>query len=748
MLISNDLINYLVEAGQSVHESLNKINENKMKIIFVVSSNGMLLGSFSDGDLRRLLTKGKDINLSDEISSVMNTSVKSSSINSHKSDIENLFVNGVEIVPLLDGSNRIKALAFKGEEGIQIEGHVINNTSKVFIIAEIGNNHNGSLDSAKKLIDLAKESGADCAKFQMRNIKDLYKDGSELDDSADLGAQYTMDLLKRFQLSDSDMFKAFDYCKEVGLPPLCTPWDKSSLEKLEKYGMSAYKVASADLTNHDFLEALAATKKSLICSTGMSTEDEITSSASYLESLGAQFALLHCNSTYPTPFKDINLSYLNRLKEKTGKIVGYSGHERGVSVPVAAVAMGAKIIEKHFTFDKSMEGNDHKVSLLPSEFKNMVDQIRIVEESLGNNKDRTLSQGEMMNRDTLAKSLICKEALSVGEEIKFENIDIKSPGQGLQPIYKLDLIGKIAKRDIDKGDFFYESDLLDDVIGPKNYNFNRPFGIPVRYHDYSNLSKKSNFDFVEFHLSYQDLDLEISNYIDCPQEMDFVVHSPELFKGDHILNLASPDKAYRDRSISELNRVCDTTRELNKYFPNTTDPVIVLNAGGFSSSGFVGENEKNKMYNLVSDSLKKINKENVRISIQSMPPYPWHFGGQSFHNLFLKAEEMSKFCQNNENIYLCLDISHTVMACNFYNWNLHNFIKEVGKHVTHLHISDALGSDGEGIEIGKGDVDFNELFRSLDLYIPSISFIPEIWQGHKNEGEGFWKALSFLNDIK
>lgn len=746
MQIKKNLIDFLVEASQSINEALIKINENKEKIIFVVSSNGKLLGSFSDGDLRRLLTSGKKFDLKDEISSVMNSSVTSFPSKKDLKSIKNFFKNGIDIIPIVDDQFRIKSLAINEGNGFEIDGVEINENTKTFIIAEIGNNHNGSLDSAKRLIDLAKESGADCAKFQMRDLEDLYKEGSENDDSADLGAQYTMDLLKQFQLKDEELFEAFDYCKSIGLPALCTPWDKSTLKKLEDYGMSAYKVASADLTNHDFLESLAATKKPLICSTGMSVEEEIIKTIDFLNSKGALFALLHCNSTYPTPYKDINLSYIHRLKEISKKIIGYSGHERGISFPIAAVALGAKIVEKHFTIDKNLEGNDHKVSLLPSEFKQMVNEIRNIEEGLGSNGKRVLSQGEMINRDTLAKSLISNTDIKKGEKIKFESIDVKSPGQGLQPIYKDELIGRIAKRDINEGDYFYESDLLDKSVKAKEYYFNRPFGIPVRFHDYNSLSTKSNFDFVEFHLSYQDLDLEISDYVEMNQKIDFVVHSPELFKGDHILDLASLDKDYRKRSIKELNRVCDVTREINKFFPNTENPVIVLNAGGFSTSGFLEQEKKDSLYSLVSDSLKKVNNKNVKISIQTMPPYPWHFGGQSFHNLFLDPQEICDFCDKN-GTYICLDISHTVMACNFYKWDLKSFIKKIAKFVSHLHISDAQGVDGEGVEMGFGDVNFQSLFQILDESTPNISFIPEIWQGHKNDGEGFWKALEYLEKV-
>ena len=215
---------------------------------------------------------------------------------------------------------------------------------------------------------------------------------------------------------------------------MCTPFDLESLSQLESYGMSAYKIASADLTNHVLLKEMCKTGKPLICSTGMANESEISDSVELLKKNGANFALLHCNSTYPAPFKDINLSYLSKLK-KIGENceVGYSGHERGFSVPVAAVSLGARIIEKHFTLDKSMEGNDHKVSLLPKEFKNMVKYIREVELAMGNNGVRTISQGEMMNREVLAKSLIANKCIKKGEIILKEYVEIRSPGNGLQP---------------------------------------------------------------------------------------------------------------------------------------------------------------------------------------------------------------------------------------------------------------------------------------------------------------------------
>lgn len=742
MLINNKISDFLVFETESLFKALEKINKNKNRIVFIVNENGKICGSFSDGDFRRWITSGEfDFNI--DIAKVMNTTFVSNRIDAPRKDIEKLFTNGVNVIPLIDEYRRFVAVAIQGDEDILIGKHYIGENHRAFIIAEIGNNHNGDIELAKKLVDLAIDAKADCVKFQMRDLGQLYKGGEGKDKSADLGTQYTHDLLSRFQLSNDELIEVFDYCKSKGLTPMCTPWDLNSLGVLESYGMEAYKVASADFTNHEMLEALAATGKPLICSTGMCTESEIKKSVDFLKSLGAQFVILHCNSTYPTPFKDVNLAYVKRLRDITGGVVGYSGHERGISVPIAAIALGVKVIEKHFTIDKSMEGNDHKVSLLPHEFSDMVEKIREVEESLGKGGERFITQGEMINRENLAKSLIINQSLSKGNVITRDMIEIKSPGQGLQPLYIDELVGRSAIRDFDKGDFFYESDLNDAPIEARNYSFSRPFGIPVRYHDYEKLREKSNFDFVEFHLSYQDLELNLNDFFTDKQSIGFAVHSPELFANDHILDLASEDSGYRGKSIDYLNKVCDITRQLKNYFPSTTLPVIVVNVGGFNTKGFLPKESRSRLYERVENSLRQVNQYGVEIIIQTMPPFPWHFGGQSYHNLFVDHKEITEFCHRT-GYRICFDTSHSMMACNYYGWDFHEFTLAVGKHTAHMHIVDALGVDGEGVQIGKGDVDFEILAQDLNSHAKNIQFIPEVWQGHKNSGEGFWGALEFL----
>ena len=390
-----------------------------------------------------------------------------------------------------------------------------------------------------------------------------------------------------------------------------------------------------------------------------------------------------------------------------------------------------------------MEGNDHRVSLLPREFADMVEGIRQVEAALGGSTTRRPSQGEIMNRETLGKSLWMKSALAAGEIIREHMIEVRSPGRGLQPNRKSALIGKPARRALKPGDILYPSDLGEDASRPRHYSFKRPFGIPVRYHDLSSLGSASNFDLLEFHLSYQDLREDITKYLASPLDLDLVVHSPELFAGDHIMDLCSPDAAYRALSIENLRKVVDVTKKLQTKFNRAQRPRIVINAGGFSMDKTLGDFDRKERYDMILESLSRVDQDAVEFIPQTMPPFPWHFGGQRFHNLFVDPDETSDFCVQS-GFRVCLDLSHAKLACNYHKWSFAAFIEKVGPHSAHLHIADASGVDGEGLQIDEGEIDFFAMGRSLEVAAPGVSFIPEIWQGHKNNGEGFWKALDKL----
>ena len=743
MIVDRNVRDYCVHVEASLQEAIQHIVSRRGKVVFAVTEAGVIEGLLTNGDILRLLAASPPPDLAAPVSRCVNRNFKHASPETSREKIEAL-LEDYELVPLIDERRRLVAVARRRTQELSIGGFALDKYSPTFVIAEIGINHNGSLETAKRLIDASAAAGADSAKFQMRDIKALYSNAGDANDAREnLGSQYVLDLVTRFQLTDDEMFAAFDYCKEKGVIPLCTPWDLSSLEKLERYGMDGYKCASADMTNVELLRALAETGKPLIVSTGMSDEDEIRQAVALLNDLGAQYVLLHCNSTYPAPFKDVNLRYLARLREIGGCHVGYSGHERGSWVPVAAVALGAKVVEKHITLDKNMEGNDHKVSLLPDEFADMVRQIRDVEAALGAADARQVTQGEKMNRVNLAKSVIAARTIEEGKVIEREDLAIMSPGRGLQPNRMHELIGSRARKTMAPGDFFYPADVEQEAPQGGAFRFNRPWGLPVRYYDYRQLMEMSNPDFLEFHLSYKDMDIDHHQFFDRAYDLGLVVHSPDLFTGDHLLDLSAEDDAYRKRSIHELQRVVDITRDLKQYFAKAGTPLVIVSPGGFTRDALLPKEARAELYERVADSFDQLDDDGVEVIAQTLPPFPWYFGGQLYLNIFVDPEDTVAFCEKTGR-RLCFDISHSKLACNHFGWSFQEFTRLVGPHTAHLHIVDAAGLDNEGLQIDEGEVDFAALRDDLKATAPSASFIPEIWQGHENNGEGFWIALQRL----
>lgn len=624
---------------------------------------------------------------------------------------------------------------------ITIGKHLIG-TGRTFIIAEIGNNHNGSVERAMEMIDLAADLGADCAKFQMRHLEEIYRQRTMRKDGEDLGTEYVLDLLHRFELSVNHHRLLAGHCAQRGILYLCTPWDARSVDILQGFRVPAYKVASADLTNLPLLDKLASIGKPLILSTGMSRPEEVRITVDFLNRRDAAFVLLHCNSTYPAPLHDINLKWMHQLRE-LHPLVGYSGHERGINVSLAAVALGACVIERHFTLDRAMEGPDHAASLTHAEFKRMIDGVREIEEALGEGKKRQLSQGEMINRENLGKSLVSTKALTKGTVLTAADIKVRSPGQGLSPQNYEQLLGRVLRREMMEEDFFFPSDLTYDRIEPRSYRFSRPWGVPVRYHDFQEYQGRIKPDLFEFHLSYSDMELNPDDFLQGVYRCGFAVHAPELFANSRLMDLASPDEAYRLHSVVETQRVIDITRNLKRFFPNTTKPLIVANVGGFTMDEPLPLAVISTYYERFAKSLSELDMDGVELIPQTMAPFPWHFGGQRYQNIFVKIEEIVEWCGKLK-LRMCFDISHSRLTCNHFGIDFYDFAAKVAPFTAHLHLGDAKGLNGEGLQIGEGEIDFVRLGKILGNGSPNTSFIPEIWQGHKNGGEGFWMALERL----
>lgn len=626
---------------------------------------------------------------------------------------------------------------------VRIGNRLLGDGEPCYVIAEIGNNHNGDFDRAIALVDAAVAAGADCAKFQMRKLDEVYRASSLSGKDDDLAVEYTLDLLRRFELPIAQQKKIAEYCATKGIQYLCTPWDAKSVAVLEGFGVLAYKVASADLTNLPLLARLTATGKPLIVSTGMSTTDEIKAAAKFLDDRDAGYVLLHCQSTYPAALHNIHLRFMETLRE-IHPVIGYSGHERGIAVSTAAVALGAVVIERHITLDREMEGPDHAASLEPEEFKALVSGIREVEAACGEKlSERALSQGELINRENLAKSLVAARDLPAGSVISESDIAVKSPGQGLSPLKMPALLGRKLTRTMAADDYFFQSDLDEGAAKARRYRFDRPWGVPVRYHDTARFLDICEPDIIEFHLSYSDMERDPAAYLSGTYDLGFVVHAPELFAGSKLMDLATSDEALRRYSLEQTQAVIDITRGLKKFFPKTKRPPIVANIGGFTMDEPLPPEEKAERYRIFAQSLTELDMEGVELTPQTMAPFPWHFGGQRHQNIFIFPEESAAFCAKH-NLRMCVDISHTKLAANHFGFNFAQGLAQLGPHTAHLHFGDAKGLDGEGLQIGEGEIDFDEIGQVLRKHAPTASFIPEIWQGHKNMGEGFWTALERL----
>lgn len=342
MIIERRLTPYLVFPEDSLLAALQKMTDNRERTVFVVDSHGFLVGSLTDGDVRRWLVAHPEASLDVAAADVAHRDPATAPLGASPAEMREALPTGALHLPLLDERGRLTALAINREAELRIGGHRIGEGHPAFLIAEIGNNHQGDVDLARRLVDLAVEAGADAVKFQLRDMDALYRQSGAATAGEDLGAQRTLDELAKFSLSAEDMVRVFDHVRDAGVALMCTPWDALSMRVLREYPVDGVKIASADLTNHGLLRDAAASGLPMVLSTGMSREEEIRESVALVRSFGVPFAMLHAQSTYPAPYKDVNLAYLDRLAEIAQTPVGYSGHERGFHVALAAVARGPR----------------------------------------------------------------------------------------------------------------------------------------------------------------------------------------------------------------------------------------------------------------------------------------------------------------------------------------------------------------------------------------------------------------------
>lgn len=336
--------------------------------------------------------------------------------------------------------------------------------NKVTIIAEAGVNHNGSIRIAKKLIDIASDAGSDIIKFQTYKTENLITKNApkaKYQKKTTNIKETQFEMLKKLELNERQHEVLIEYCSKKKIEFLSSPFDLPSIDLLKKLNLKRLKIPSSELTNHIYLKKISSFKGEIIFSTGMSTLNEIKSVYDFLIKNGVnkkKISILHCNSDYPTDFNDVNLRSMLLIKKRLNVNIGYSDHSVGSEVPIAAAALGAKIIEKHFTLDKKMEGPDHKVSLDPIELKYMVKCIRNVERSLGKS-NRILSRNVLNNIKTHTKSIVASKSIKKGDKFTLNNLTAKRPGTGLHTKFYKRLLNKNSKKNYKVDDLISKKEL-------------------------------------------------------------------------------------------------------------------------------------------------------------------------------------------------------------------------------------------------------------------------------------------------
>ncbi|MCJ7537136.1 MAG: N-acetylneuraminate synthase family protein [Anaerolineales bacterium] len=622
---------------------------------------------------------------------------------------------------------------------VKIGDRLVGDDQPTYIIAEIGVNHNGILPLAIELIDAAASAGADAVKFQKRDLNQLYAQKYlENANSGEKTLRYLLPILQRVELPDEAYFEIVDYCQQKEITFLCSAFDDKSADFVDQLGVPAFKVASADLTNLPLLNHLMAKGKPLIISTGMSHMNEVEFSVNYLHEQKADFVLLHCNSTYPASFEDINLRFMDRLRQ-FGVPVGYSGHERGIAISTVASALGAAIIERHITLDRTMDGPDHAASLEPQGFSKMVRDIQQVSSALGTGEEKFISRGEILNREVLGKSLLATRRLEPGEVISADMVTVKGPALGLSPQRYPELIGRTVHRVIEAEDPFTDRDLGLNIDLDVAHTLPLEWGFTVRFRDFED-SLKYQPQLLEFHFTDQDLD---EHYPGRDHDINLVVHAPEFFERT-LVDLCTTDHRQRDQSVALIQKTVNLTREMAPHFKGK--PKVIVHTGGMSLDNPIENREI--LYENLRSSVEELDFDGLELLLENLPPHPWYFGGQWLTNAFMDAYEIRDFIEPL-GLDMCFDTSHAKLYCNWAHVDFYEQVEVLLPYIRHLHLSDGAGLDGEGLQIGEGTIEWVRFFEIIGAGRSNGyrgSMIPEIWRGHQRGNEGFLIAIKRLSE--
>ena len=611
------------------------------------------------------------------------------------------------------------------------------------IICELGINHFGSLQICKKLIDNAKTANAWGVKFQYRNLKSYFKFTKK---NGEIGKEIIDIELKKNYLTPNNIITLSKYAKKIGLVSGISFFTENDINDFKKYKFDFYKVPSVSAFDFDLIKKLNKFKKKIFISLGSRSHSEIFKNKDQLikNTIKNKTAFFHCVSNYPLNPINSNLNYILKLKNLfKGFDVGYSSHESDIYNCIISLSKDIGYIERHITIDKSSKGLDHSSSSDFNELKKLCFYADNYNEISNSKNNKYLNQGEKINLQNLGKSAYANKDIDINKKITLKNISFLSPKVSLEKNEILKFLKIKNKKFLKKGDeitlenFFTSKEFKSQS---KKFCNKKNISLPIRPSDYKLMDNIFNINNYEFHLSFNDVLKFNFKKIDKSflKNKKFTVHGPDYCDTNNILDIYSENKTIKKKSYKIFNKCIEICKALQ----------ISSNNQVFLIQSFSSDDQKldlKKRYKDIKMTIIKCYKSNkIEVLPQWLPPIAWYFGGSAIMKLFCNPNDLKMI--NKLKIKICLDLSHFILSCNYQKVNLNNYINKYKGLFKHYHIADASGVDGEGLEIGSGDL---LKYKKILVNITNNNKIKvlESWQGHLNRGLIFKKEISKLEKI-
>jgi sialic acid synthase SpsE/endonuclease IV len=613
------------------------------------------------------------------------------------------------------------------------------------VICELGINHNGSIKVCKQLIKLAHESGSWGIKFQYRNLKSYFADYKN---QTELGKEIIDKALRKNYLSPKQIKSLNFYAKKLGLKTGISFFTCEDIRDFNNFKFDFYKIPSAASDNKQLLKKILNLKKLTLISLGGRSLNSIKQILSNIPNIYAnRVALLHCVSNYPVNIINSKLGFIDVIKKNFKKyLIGYSSHDKQIYNCIYALSKKIDFIERHITLNTRGRGLDHSSSSEFNEFKILNFYCKNLNVIDNQNSKKEINQGEIINLQNLGSSYIFNRDIKKGEVLNKKFLKLSQPKVGIDDLTIDKYLGLRIKRDITKNTPLTSNCFYKDRLNKNHLSFinSKKISIPIRPHDYHELINEINSNYYELHLSYKDANTFNKRSLnkDFIKKNYFSVHAPDYIDENNILDLFSKNQKIKKKSLRLLKKCIQICKYINDISKFDTKLIVSISSNNNNRNK---EIFYRKVLNLVNQIKKK---DNIKILPQWLPVYAWYFGGSEKLEIFsnpLDLKILSKI-----GLKICLDTSHFLLSCNYYKLNSDKIFFQNLKIYDHYHLSDAKGTDGEGVKLGSG-VLFKTKFLNYILNQKMKIIVLETWQGHINGGLGFKKDIKTLylkNNVK